>query len=171
LKVAVAILLAMAVALLSQGSPAAASPTLHRRAIYESEDDGVFATWKRGATVLPEDATGFYRFRDRAQGVKIIAREGEVSGYLLKFGRGISDKGLVLGYLFSDVAADRDQLWFTTRQIHGIWYGFEGQIVQRRGLSQAVDGNYILEGTLTMHDEAQQTTQRDTISLTSAGQR
>jgi hypothetical protein len=163
------ILLAMAVALLSQDARAGVPPILHGRPIYESEEDRGVATWQRGATNFPAEAAGFYRFHDQAQGVQIVAHGGEISGYLLKLGKGFSDKGLMLGYYFSDVAGDRDQLWFTTRQVHGIWYGFEGQVVQRRGLSQSDIGNYILEGTLTMHDEAQQTTQRDTVSLRYAG--
>ena len=164
-----AILLAMAVALLSQDAQATVSPTLHQRPIYESEEDRVVATWKRGATVFPEDAAGFYQFHDKAQGVQIVSHGDEISGYLLKLGTGLSDKGLMLGYYFSDVAEEGGQLWFTTRQVHGIWYGFEGQIVPRRGLSQSGNNDYLLEGTLTMHDEAQQTTQRDIVSLRSAG--
>src|SRR5271168_4319613 len=102
------ILLAMAVALLSQNSQAAVPPTLHERPIYESEEsDSIIATWKRGTTDFPADATGFYRFHDQAQGVRIIAHDGEISGYLLKFGKGNSDKDMVLGYLFSDVAGNR----------------------------------------------------------------
>ncbi len=162
-----AILLAMAVALLSQDVQATVAPTLHQRPIYESEGDRVVATWKRGATVFPEGAAGFYQFHDKAQGVQIVSHGGEISGYLLKLGKGLSDKGLMLGYYFSDVAEERGQLWFKTRQVHGIWYGFEGQIVPQR-LSESGNNDYLLEGTLTMHDEAQQTTQRDTVSLRSA---
>jgi hypothetical protein len=166
-----AILLAMAVALLSQDAPPATSPTLHRRVLYESDQDRVVGTWKRGATLFPEEAAGFYRFHDPAQGVEIIAHSGEVTGYLLKLAEGKSDKGQVLGYLFSDVAGYRDHLSFKTTQVHGVWYAFEGQIVPGPGLGFSNDGSYILEGTLTMHDEAQRTTQRDTISLPSDGQR
>ncbi len=165
-----AILLAMAVAFLSQEAQAAVPPILHQRAIFASEDDGILATWKRGATDFPAEATGFYRFRDDAQGVRIVAHDGDISGYLLKFGKGSSDKDKVLGYLFSDVAATRNQLYFTTRQVHGVWYGFEGQVVRHRGFSHADDANYILQGTLTMHDEAQQTTQSAAIRLRYAGQ-
>jgi hypothetical protein len=163
-----AILLAMAVALLSQDAQAAVPPILHERQIYESDEDRVVATWKRGATNFPEDAGRFYQFHDKAQGVKILSHGGEISGYLLKFGTGFSDKGLVLGYYFNDVAEENGQLWFTTRQVHGVWYGFEGQIVPQR-LSASGNSDYLLEGTLTMHDEAQRTTQQDTVSLRSAG--
>lgn len=154
---------------MSQDARATVSPTLHQRQIYESEEDRVVATWKRGATVFPEDAAGFYQFHDKAQGVQIVSHGGEISGYLLKLGKGLSDKGLMLGYYFSDVAEERGQFWFTTRQVHGIWYEFEGQIVPRRGLNQPGNNDYVLEGTLTMHDEGQQTTQRDIVSLRSAG--
>ena len=167
-----AILLAMAVALLSQEAQAVVPPTLHERPIYESEDnDSIIAAWKHETTGFPADATGFYRFHDEAQGVRIVSRDGEISGYLLKFGKGSSDKDLVLGYLFSDVAGNRDQMRFTTRQVHGIWYGFQGQVIQRRGWGHTDNGNYILEGTLTMHDEIQQTTEQDTIKLHYDGQK
>jgi hypothetical protein len=162
-----AILLAMAVALLSQDARAGVQPTLHERQIYESDEGRVVTTWKRGATNFPGDAGGFYQFHDKAQGVQIVSHGGELSGYLLKLGIGISDKGLMLGYYFSDVSEERGQLWFTTRQVHGIWYGFEGQIVPR-SLSNSGNSDYLLEGILTMHDEAQQTTQQDTVSLRSA---
>jgi hypothetical protein len=189
-----AILLAMAVAFLIQESQiqeahAAAPPILHQRPIlaspaYASEDtritdekitDGridadIVATWKRGATDFPADAAGFYRFRDDAQGVRIVSHDGDISGYLLKFGKGSSDKDMVLGYLFSDVAGNRNRLYFTTRQVHGVWYGFEGQVVPHRGLNHSDPANYILQGTLTMHDEAQQAIESATVRLRYAGQ-
>ena len=165
-----AILFAMAVALLSQEASAATPPTLHQRPIFASEEDRMIAAWPRGTANFPRDAAGFYRFHDPVQGVQIVAHDGEISGYLLKLGKGGSDKGLVLGYEFSDVAGDQHQLWFNTRQVHGIWYGFEGQVVERHGLSRSIDGNYILEGTLTMHDESQQTTEREMVRLRSADQ-
>jgi hypothetical protein len=162
-----AILFAMAVALLGQDASATAWPSLHQRTIFASADR-VIAPWKPGAPDFPEDAAGFYRFHDPVQGVQIIAHSGEISGYLLKLGKGGSDKGLVLGYEFSDVAGDQHQLWFTTRQVHGIWYGFEGRVVERHRLSQSAAGDYILQGTLTMHDESQQTTEQETVKLRSA---
>src|SRR5271170_2270680 len=124
-----AILFAMAVALLSQEAQATVvPPSLHQRAILAApidpspispaEDSRIVATWKRGATDFPAEATGFYRFRDDAQGVRIISHDGEISGYLLKFGKGSSDKDTVLGYLFSEVAGTRNRLYFTTRQVH-----------------------------------------------------
>jgi hypothetical protein len=170
-----AILLAMAVAFLSQEAQATVAPVLHQRpilaspiypsAIYPAEDGHAVATWKRGATDFPAEATGFYRFRDDAQGVRIISHDGEISGYLLKFGKGTSDRDMVLGYDFSEVAGTRNQIYFTTRQVHGIWYGFEGQVVPHRGLNHDDQANYILQGTLTEHDEAQQTTQSAAIRL------
>jgi hypothetical protein len=165
-----AILLAMAVAFLSQEAQAAVPPILHQRPIFASENDRIVATWKRGTTDFPAEATGFYRFRDDAQGVRIVSHDGEISGYLLKFGKGSSDKDMVLGYSFSDVGGTRNQLYFTTRQVHGVWYGFEGQVMRHRGLDHADDTNYILQGTLTMHDEAQQTTQSAAVRLRYAGQ-
>jgi hypothetical protein len=166
-KDVMAILFAMAVALFVQDSSAAAWPSLHQRPIFASEEDRAIAAWDRGAANFPQDAAGFYRFRDPVQGVQIVTYGGMVSGYLLKFGRGRSDKGLVLGYEFREVAGSRDQLYFTTRQVHGVWYGFEGQVVTRHGLSESVDGNYILEGTLTIHDESQQTTEQESVRLRS----
>ena len=170
-----AILFLMAVAFLSQEAQATVAPVLHQRPILAlpiyptpidpSEDDRIVATWKRGATEFPAEAMGFYRFRDDAQGVRIISHDGEISGYLLKFGKGISDKDMVLGYDFSEVAGTRNRLYFTTRQVHGVWYGFEGRVIQQRGLSHDDQANYILKGTLTEHDEAQQTTQSAAIRL------
>jgi hypothetical protein len=170
-----AILFVMAVAFMSQEAQATVPPVLHQRpilalpiyptAIDPSEDDRIVATWKRGATDFPAEATGFYRFHDDAQGVRIISHGGEISGYLLKFGKGTSDKDMVLGYDFSEVAGTRNQLYFTTRQVHGVWYGFEGRVIQQRGLSHDDQANYILQGTLTEHDEAQQTTQSAAIRL------
>jgi hypothetical protein len=171
-----AILFAMAVALLSQEAQATVvPPSLHQRAILAApidpspispaEDSRIVATWKRGATDFPAEAAGFYRFHDDAQGVRIVSHDGEISGYLLKLGKGIIDKDMVLGYDFSEVAGTRNQLYFTTRQVHGIWYGFEGKVVEHRGLNHEDLTNYILQGTLTEHDESQQTTQSAAIRL------
>ncbi len=171
-----AILFVMAVAFLSQEAQATVvPPVLHQRPLLvapiypspidPSDDDNVVSTWKRGATDFPAEATGFYRFHDDTQGIRIISHDGEISGYLLKFGKGISDKDMVLGFDFSEVAGTRNQLYFTTRQVHGVWYGFEGQVVQHHGLSRDDQANYILQGTLTEHDEAQKTTQSAAIRL------
>lgn len=171
-----AILLVMAVAFLSQESQATVvPPILHQRAILESpiypspglppEDSRIVATWKRGATDFPPEAAGFYRFHDDAQGVRIVSHGGEISGYLLKLGKGTIDKDMVLGYDFSEVAGTRNQLYFTTRQVHGVWYGFEGKVVQHGSLKQEDQASYTLQGTLTEHDEAQQTTQSAAIRL------
>jgi hypothetical protein len=166
----VAILLAIAVALLGQEAQvASAVPTLHSRPLFVVEDDRVvppiYAPWIRGAADFPEEAAGFYRFRDPVQGVEIDAHGGEISGYLLKFGRGDSDKDLIIGYLINGVTGERDQLRFTTRQVHGIWYTFDGRVVGRQVPGDSASSNYALVGTLTMHDEAQQTTTQAAIHL------
>jgi hypothetical protein len=177
-----AILLAMAIAFFSQEAQAALPPVLHQRPILASSpvdalpiypEDGsrIAANWQRGAIDFPPEAAGFYRFRDDAQGVRIVSHNGEISGYLLKLGKGTVDKDMILGYDFNDVAGTRNQLHFTTRQVHGIWYGFEGKVIQRGSLNRDNPASYILQGTLTEHDESQQTTQSAAIRLRFEGPR
>jgi hypothetical protein len=159
------ILLAIAVALLNPDPSSTAWPSLHRRAIYGSAAGGAGAPQKQETIMVPQDAIGFYRFRDATQGVAIVSHSGEVSGYLLKVGQGKSDKGLILGYVFNDVAGTQNQISFTTKQVHGVWYGFQGQIVPKSGRIQPDRGAYRLEGTLTMHDELLQMTRRDAVKM------
>jgi hypothetical protein len=163
--------LPMALALLTQTMPPVSSPTLHHRASYQVSEPSAPVLLQSNAARLPQDATGFYRFRDRSQGIQIATHEGRVSGFVLKFAEGKSDKGLVVGYFFGNVTADHERLSFTTQEVHGVWYAFDGKLVFGSRLNPLQPGYYILEGKLTAHDEQQQTTREASIRLPSSGSR
>ena len=163
-----AILLAMAVAFLSQEAQAAVPPILHQRPIFASEDDRHRCHVEtRGEPTFLRKLPASTRFRDDAQGVRIVSHDGEISGYLLKFGKGSSDKDTVLGYLFERCSCHRNQLYFTTRQVHGVWYGFEGQVVQHRGFEPLRRGQ--LHSSRDAHDARRRATnhpeRRDPVAI------
>jgi len=145
-----------------------ASPSLQPRPKSAPDERPVVVLLNDAASILPEDASGLYRFGDKVsmlgEGIQIDEQFGDVTGYLTTKSAAEGGKTLV-GYFFSRVEGGGGELNFTTKAVHGVWYSFEGKVVRGPGLSRAQDGFYLLEGVLIDHDDAGQTTQRQTISL------
>src|SRR5271170_1908486 len=160
-----AVLIALSAAVAQQP----ASPSLQPRSKSPADERPVVVLLNHAASVLPDDASGLYRFGDKegmlAEGVQIDEQFGDVTGYLTTKASSDGGKGTLVGYFFSRVEGGGGDLNFTTKAVHGVWYSFEGKVVRGQGLSRAQDGFYLLEGVLIDHDDAGQTTQRQTISL------
>ena len=60
-------------------------------------------------------------------------------------------------YFFDRTTIDGDRLTFTTKQVHGVWYSFDGDDRSRAIRTKQQDGFYRLKGTWLTHDEAQKT--------------
>jgi hypothetical protein len=177
----VAVKLALALALVGVGAqqPGAqqsGNPGLQHRPAGAPADQTVKVVLEGGATVLPEDAFGLYRFADRAgefgEGLQINQQFGEVTGYF-SVSAGSKSHGKLLTYFLSEVqgGAIGGHFAFTTRQVHGVWYSFDGKLSRGPGLNATEDGLYLLNGTLTAHDDAQKTPQSKSISMKLTGMR
>ncbi|AXC11358.1 hypothetical protein ACPOL_2022 [Acidisarcina polymorpha] len=155
-------------ALLSMGAGQVTSPNLQNRPAGQPPDQHVTVIKESGQPVLPEDGYGLYRFSDHenafGEGLQITEQFDEVSGYLTipdpKSGRGHYSS-----YFLSEVKGGNGHFSFTTRQVHGVFYSFDGQVKRGSGLSRAQDAFYVLAGTLSARDDAGNAVQTRHISM------
>ena len=80
-----------------------------------------------------------------------------LSGFITRLGDRESDEGTPLTFFFATSRLSGQRLAFTTRQVHGVWFSFEGTIVRGSARSRDQQGYYLLQGRLVMHDVASQT--------------
>ena len=165
--------LALMIALTGQGTvqQTAPPPGLQQRPASPSEERPRVVVRNHAKSVLPEDASGLYRFGDPdagrgtnfREGVQINEQFGDVTGYLtIKSGSG---KPAFASYFFSRIEGGDGELSFTTKAVHGIWYSFEGKILRGPAATPADNGYYLLTGSLSTHDDTRQTTQQRTVTL------
>jgi hypothetical protein len=152
-----------------------ASPGLQHRAAAAPppEDQPVTVVHEPGRNILPDDAFGLYRFTARegpfGEGLQINYQFDQISGYF-SVSAGANTHGKVLTYFLSRVTGGDGKLTWETRQAHGISYSFEGKVTRGQGLTRAQDGFYLMDGTLTTHDDVEKTTQNRTVTFKLVGQ-
>jgi hypothetical protein len=164
--------LALTMALVGGGAQQPATPGLQHRPAGAPLDQSVKVTLEGSKTVIPDDAFGLYRYADRegefGEGLQINQQFGEVSGYF-SVSAGSKSHGKLSTYFLSEVEGGdptgNGHFSFTTRQMHGVWYTFDGKVFRGAAASATADGYYMMDGTLTIHDDVQKTTQNKTISL------
>ncbi len=138
-------------------------PVLHRRA-YQVDDDLDMSTRSTGRTILPLEASGAYSL-GAGGSIDVELQPDRLSGFITRMGDRESDEGTPLTFFFATSRLAGQRLAFTTRQVHGVWFSFEGTIVRGAARSRDQQGYYLLEGRLVMHDAASQTEQARMVSL------
>jgi hypothetical protein len=146
----------------------AADPVLHRRN-YQTEDDLDNNTRSVGRTILPIEASGEYQLGSSGM-VDVELQPDRLSGFITRAGDRQSDEGEPLTFFFSTGRLSGQTLAFTTRQVHGVWFSFEGTIVRGTARDRSQQGYYLLEGRLTLHDADARTQQVRMVSLPLARQ-
>jgi hypothetical protein len=149
------------------GQSTAAQPVLRHRGYNQEEVD--LGTRSTGRTVLPADASGEYQFGAGGT-IDIELEPNRLGGFLTRLGDSASDQGTPLTFFFSTGRLSGDRLSFTTRQVHGVWFSFEGTIARGSAQSRNQQGYYLLEGRLVLHDAYGQTQQTRMVSLPSTRQ-
>jgi hypothetical protein len=97
-----------------------------------------------------EDYSGMYSFLREGEFVQITIEDGgKVSGFISRFGDSDSDKDTFLDQFFESGKLEGKHLRFTTKQVHGTWYTFDGNFGHGAGKSPEEEGYYVLRGTLT----------------------
>jgi hypothetical protein len=142
----------------------APDPVLHHRAYNQVDDELDIGTRSSGRTLLPLDASGEYALGAGGL-VDVELQPDRLSGFISRLGDRESDQGTPLTFFFATSRLAGEQLAFTTRQIHGIWFSFEGTIVRGNAGSRDQEGYYRLQGKLVMHDAAGQPEQARMVSL------
>lgn len=156
------LLLLDSTSVLAQQQPA---PALHRRIEASSLDEADSSTISRGRTTLPLDAAGEYSLGQSGETIQIDLEPKYLGGYISRFGDRMSDQGTPLTFFFATSALNGQQLSFTTRKVHGVWFSFVGTIVRGNATTRAQEGYYRLEGHMVLHDDANGTQQAREVSL------
>jgi hypothetical protein len=148
----------------------ATEPALHHRGDPSTSDHPVVVKPGRKTSLIPEDASGEYMLGHPGEVVEITLQFGDLSGYVSRQGDSDSDTGTPLTFFFEQTSLHGQDLGFATRQVHGIWYSFQGTIARGTGKTRDVDGYYLLVGELIEHDAAHHAETRRSVSLKSGRQ-
>jgi len=91
-----------------------------------------------------------YSFLREGEFVQItIEDKGSVSGFISRFGDSESDRGTFLNQFFKSGKSEGNKLNFTTENVHGVWFAFEGAFNRGSGKKPDEEGYYLLRGALT----------------------
>lgn len=107
--------------------------------------------------------SGMYNFLRDGEFVQItVEDQGNVTGFISRFGDSESDRGAFLDHFFQQGKLDGHKLTFTTKTVHGMWFEFHGTVERGDGKNPGDEAYYVLKGTLTENtiDEAKKTTSR-----------
>ncbi len=104
-----------------------------------------------GATDQPGDPSGMYSFLKEGEYVQLTMEDGQLSGFISRFGDSDTDRDQFIDQFFSKASLKGDHVTFTTKVIHAIWYEFDGTIQVQPGKQPGQEGYRILKGTLTEH--------------------
>jgi hypothetical protein len=96
-----------------------------------------------------EDYSGMYSFLREGEFVQVTVEEkGNVSGFISRFGDSETDKNAFLDQFFESGKLDSNHLSFTTKNVHGTWFTFEGTLGRGAGKRPEDEGYYVIRGTL-----------------------
>ena len=95
-----------------------------------------------------KNISGTYSFVRDGETVQINLEEDGVHGWITRFGESDSDKGQRIDQFFDKAALAGDQLRFTTKVIHGVWFEFQGKVARGPGKSRSEEGYFVIRGTL-----------------------
>jgi hypothetical protein len=107
--------------------------------------------------------SGMYSFLRDGEFVQItVEDQGNVTGFVSRYGDTESDRGAFLDHFFKEGKLDGNKLTFATKSVHGIWYEFRGTVDRGEGKNPGDEAYYVLKGTLTENttDEAKKTSSR-----------
>jgi len=93
--------------------------------------------------------SGMYSFLKDGEFLQVTVEDGgTVTGYVSRFGDGVSDNGAFLDQFFKNGKLDGNKLSFTTEIVHGVAFDFHGNFERGEGKNPGDEAYYILKGTL-----------------------
>ncbi len=96
--------------------------------------------------------SGMYTFLRDGEFVQITVEDkGKLTGFISRYGDLESDRGAFLDQFFKQGSLDGHNLRFTTDEVHGVWFEFQGTADRGPGKTVDDEGYYVLKGTLTQH--------------------
>ncbi len=71
-----------------------------------------------------------------------------VTGFVSRFGDLESDKGAFLDHFITKGTLYGNEISFTTKPLHGVWFEFKGKLERGTTKTRAEEGYYVIRGTL-----------------------
>jgi hypothetical protein len=94
--------------------------------------------------------SGMYTFLKEGEFVQLtVEDQGQVTGFVSRYGDGESDKSAFLDQFFKSAKLDGNKLTFTTEVVHGMWFDFQGAVERGTGNNPGDEAYYVLKGSLT----------------------
>jgi hypothetical protein len=109
----------------------------------------VFA--QASAPAVSSDLSGMFTFLREGEFVQLTIEDGQLSGFVSRFGDSDSDKGEFIDQFFDKASIQNEHLTFKTKTVHAVWYEFDGTLTTVAGKQKGDEGYRLLRGKLTMH--------------------
>ncbi len=97
------------------------------------------------------EVSGMYTFLREGEFVQLTLEDGQLSGFVSRFGDTDSDKGEFIDQFFDKASLQGNQLSFKTKTVHAVWYEFDGTVTTAAGKQKGEEGYHVLRGKLTQH--------------------
>jgi hypothetical protein len=102
----------------------------------------------QSASPSSDDYSGMYTFLREGEFIQVTVEEGKVSGFISRFGDSDTDKNEFLDQFFESGKLGSSHLTFTTKNVHGTWFTFDGTLGRGSGKKPEQEGYYLIRGTL-----------------------
>jgi len=103
------------------------------------------------ASGISSDLSGMFTFLREGEFVQLTVEDGQLSGFVSRFGDTDSDKGTFIDQFFDKASIQGEHLIFKTKTVHAVWYEFDGTLTTVAGKQKGDEGYRLLRGKLTMH--------------------
>lgn len=103
------------------------------------------------APAVSADLSGMFTFLREGEFVQLTVEDGQLSGFISRFGDTDSDKGTFIDHFFDQTSLRGDHLYFKTKTVHAMWYEFDGTMSVVAGKRKGEEGYRVLRGKLTLH--------------------
>ena len=92
-----------------------------------------------------------FSFLREGEFVQLTVEDGQLSGFVSRFGDSDTDKGQFIDQFFDKASIQGEHLTFKTKTVHAVWYEFDGTLTTVTGKQKGDEGYRVLRGKLTMH--------------------
>ncbi len=103
------------------------------------------------ASAASPDLSGMFTFLREGEFVQLTVDDGQLSGFVSRFGDTESDKGQFIDHFFDKASLQDGRLYFKTKTVHAVWYEFDGTVAVVPGKQSGEEGHRVLRGKLTLH--------------------
>jgi hypothetical protein len=104
-----------------------------------------------GTNATLSDLSGMFTFLREGEFVQLTVEDGQLSGFISRFGDSDSDKGEFVDHFFDKASLQGEHLHFTTKTVHAVWYEFDGTLTTAPGKQKGEEGYQVLKGKLTLY--------------------